>query len=302
MSSQLDNATVRGKLSKASKIFRYPLLSSESAVSSFLRECAIRNFLSVKLARLVQRLYFTEETTTGDRGSISHSPDRILDILSNVQGQSSKQDMAWRLATVEKLDRIGTECETVARSFSTLPDQADIVQAIMDQLHYFQSPADQELHHKLTQIADRAVKLWSALRRDSCRLHFGYDPGIDQAGWTFIEYQPNNDAETEAVAGQTSPAQLPPKPFVLFPRITGSFDSDASSRELHPGLALSHDSSAFRECHQEIASIERKTAEFKRSLRRGSSAKSSPVMAKSQSNWPGPQSEFIENHVVLHIR
>ena len=255
----------------------------------------------MKLTRLVQRLYFTEETPTGKRGSGSHPPDRILDTLSNVTGRSVKQERAWRLATVEKLDRIRTQGENSTKSISTMPDQADIVQAIEEQLHYFQNPADQRLHSRLTEIAKHAIKLWSALRKDSCQLHFGYDPGAKQSSeWPFIDHQATDDAEAEAVPTQISPTQLPLKPFVLFPRITGSFDSDTSPRELHPGLALSHESPAFRESFQEIIVFKQMTAEWERSLRSGSSAKSSPVMAKSQANWPGPQSRSRESPVVLH--
>ena len=78
--------------------------------------------------------------------------------------------------------------------------------------------------------------------------------------------------------------------------ITGSFGSDGSSpRILHAGSALSRDSPVFREVLQEIERIDSATKEFKRILRRGSSAQSSLIVGKYQGNWPAPHGGYTLN-------
>ena len=87
--------------------------------------------------------------------------------------------------------------------------------------------------------------------------------------------------------------QLPSKSFMLFPQIAGSFGSDnTSSHILHTGLALSYESPVFQEGLQEMENIETATKEFKRSLRRGSSAQSSPITSKFQKDWSAPHRGF----------
>ena len=59
---------------------------------------------------------------------------------------------------------------------STEPSQSNIIEGILDVLHHFQGPTDQQLRVRLTEITSMAIKLWSALRKDSCQVDFVYDP------------------------------------------------------------------------------------------------------------------------------
>ena len=159
---------------------------------------------------------------------------------------------------------------------------------LSDSAKIFQSSSDQQLGAKLSEIADIAIRLWSALRKDSCKIDFDYDPSIDdRQECGFVDDVMTNSAKAAIAPSEIPMTQLPSKPFVLFPRITGSFGSDGSSPcLLNANAALSHDSPAFREGLQEIERIDSATREFKRRIRTGSSAQSWPVVGKCQGNWP----------------
>ena len=202
--------------------------------------------------------------------------DSILDTISDIPAANSSQELSWRLTTVDKLDRLSSYSHSATATVSTKPNQGDIVEEIWDILHHFQSPSDQQLAAKLSEIAKVTIRLWSALRKDSCQVNFEYDPLTDdRQKWDFVDF-----VATNGYVG-TPAGQLPSKPFVLFPRITGSFSTDRASRHvLHPGSALLSDSVAFREGLQEIEHIDNATKEFKRKMRRGSSAPSSPIVGK----------------------
>ena len=285
---------VRNQLLSASTIFKYPQLSSESPVSTFLRACAIQDFLTTKTVSIIQRQYFAEPTAAVEHRSRTQTIDSILDTISNVPAANPSQELSWRLTTVDKLDRLRSYSPSATATVSTEPNQRAIVEEILDQLHYFQSPSDQRLHAKLSEIASMTIRLWSALRKDSCRVNFDYDPSTgDRQEWAFVDDVAANSSSVVNLPSEVPAAQLPSKPFVLFPRITGFFGSDGvSPRILHVGSALSHNSPAFREGLQEIEHIDRATKEFKRSLRRGSSAQSSPVIGKRQGDWPAPHRGF----------
>ena len=216
--------------------------------------------------------------------------DSILDTISNVPAATPSQELSWRLTTVDKLNRLRSHGPSAPTDVSTEPSQGHIIDEILDLLHYFQSPTNQGLRAKLTEIISMAIKLWSALRKDSCRVDFDYDPSTGD--WQECDFV--DDVATNGSMAANSPSkipvtQLPSKSFMLFPRITGSFDPDyASPCILHVGSALPHDSPAFREAVQEMKHIDYATKEFNRSLRRGSSAQSSPVMGKRQGDWPAP--------------
>ena len=214
--------------------------------------------------------------------------DSILDAISSVPAATSSQELSWRLTTVDKLNRLGSHGPSAPTDISTEPSLGGIIDEILDLLHHFQSPTDQGLRAKLTEIISIAIELWSALRKDSCRVDFDYDPST--GGWQECDFV--DDLATNGSMAANSPSEipvalLPSKSFMLFPRVTGSFDPDsASPRILHEGLALPHDSPAFREAFEEVKHIDYVTKEFNRSLRRGSSAQSSPVMGKRQGDWP----------------
>ena len=214
--------------------------------------------------------------------------DSILDTISNVPAATASQELSWRLTTVDKLDRLGSHGPSAITDVFTEPSQDSIVDEILDLLHYFQNPTNQRLRAKLTEITSMAIKLWSALRKDNCQVDFDYDHSTNS--WEESDYV--DDMTTNGSVAANSPSEipvaaLPSKSFVLFPRITGSFDPDrASIRTLQTGSALPHDSPAFRMGLQEIKHIDYATKEFKRSLRRGSSAQSSPVMGKRQGDLP----------------
>ncbi|KAL8689491.1 MAG: hypothetical protein Q9218_004852 [Villophora microphyllina] len=280
----LDSDAVRDRLSSASAIFKYPPLSTESPVATFLRACAIQNFLSTKIMCIIRRRYFAEPTAAVECKSETQPMDVILDIISNIPAATSSQELSWRLTTVDKLDRLGSQNPSAPTEISTEPRQDNVIDEILGLLHYFKSPTDQRLRAKLTEITNMAIELWSALRKDSCRVDFDYDPSTgDWQESVFV------DGVAANLPSEIPVAQLPLESFMLFPRITGFFEPDcANPRILHGGLALPHDSPAFRENLQEIKHIEIATKEFKRSLRRGSSAQSSPVMDKRQVDWHAP--------------
>lgn len=166
-----------------------------------------------------------------------------------------------------------------------------MIQAILDKLHYFQNPSEPQLRTKLEKIVGVAIKLWSALRKDDCRVDFDYGSSMgDGQNWEFVDYVAKHGPEVPGSPTKISPAQLPPKSFVLFPRVRGFFGPDgASPRILHSGVALPYDSPAFGEGIQEIEDIKHARKEFERGLRRGHSNQSSPVMDKRQVLWPATQ-------------
>ena len=102
--------------------------------------------------------------------------DSILDIISNIPAPTSSQELSWRLTTVDRLNRLSSHAPSAPTEISTEPHQEDVIDEILGLLHYFQSPSDQRLRAKLTEITSMAIKLWSALRKDSCRVDFNYDP------------------------------------------------------------------------------------------------------------------------------
>ncbi len=216
--------------------------------------------------------------------------DSILDTLSNVPAATSSQQLSWRLTTTEKLERLSLHSPLAQPYISTEPNQDDIIKEIMDILHYFRSPTDQPLRSKLTEIISMAIKLWTALRKDSCQVDFNYDPSKgDWQKCDFVNDLVTNGPRVADLRSEIPVDRLPSKSFVLFPRITGFFDPEhANPRNLHAGLALPHDSPAFREGLEEIKHIDQATDEFKRKLCRGSSAQSSPVMGKGPGDWPAP--------------
>ena len=105
--------------------------------------------------------------------------DLILDTISNVPAATSSQELSWRLTTVDKLDRLGSYGPLVTTDVSTEPtllSQDSIMDEILNVLHSLRSPTDQRLRGKLAEIISMAIKLWGALRKDSCRVDFDYDP------------------------------------------------------------------------------------------------------------------------------
>ncbi|KAI4220864.1 MAG: hypothetical protein L6R40_008664 [Gallowayella cf. fulva] len=158
----LDSDAVRDRLSIASAIFKYPPLSTESAVATFLRTCAIQNFLSTRTISIIRRRYFAEPTAAVERKSGTQPMDSILDTISNIPAATSSQELSWRLTTVDRLDRLGSHDPSAPTEISTEP-----------------RPSNQRLRAKLTEITSMAIKLWSALRKDSCRVDFNYDPSAD---------------------------------------------------------------------------------------------------------------------------
>jgi hypothetical protein len=97
-------------------------------------------------------------------------------------------------------------------NISTKPDELDIVQAILGKLRYFQNPSEHRLRAKLTAIANLAIMIRSALRRDSCRVHLDYGPSTDdRQRWDFVHYQPANSPDAVNSPSETFTAKLPSK-------------------------------------------------------------------------------------------
>ena len=203
------------------------------------------------------------------------------------------QELSWRLTTVDKLDRLGSQDPSTRTDIFTQPSQENIVEEILNLLHYFKRPDDTQLQIKLSEMTRLTIKLWSALRKDSCRIHFEYNPSNDWQEWNLLDTASTDDSKAASSPNKNPMAQPPSQSFMLFPRIAGSFDSDnTTSRILHTGVALSGESPVLQEGLQEIENMEAATREFKRSLRRGSSAQSSPVTVKLQKNWSAPHRGF----------
>ena len=272
----------QNQLFSASEIFKYSPLSSESRVATSLRACAIQNFLSTRTISIIGRQYFAEPIAAVDRKSDLQPMDSILDAISKVPAATSSQELSWRLTTVDKLNHLGSYAPSAISNISTEPSQDRIAHEILDVLQYLRSSASERLLAKLAEITSIVIKLWSALRKDSCRVNFDYDPSTgDWQQWNFVEDVATNTSIAVLSPSEIPVNQLPSKSFMLFPRITGFFESHGSSpRILHRGLALPHNSPAFRIGLQEIEHIHNATKEFKRNLCRGSSVQSSPVMGK----------------------
>lgn len=235
----------------------------------------------MKTISIIQRRYFAKQTAAVQLKSAIQPMDSILHIISNVPAETSSQDLSWQLTTVGKLDRLGSESPLAPNNISTEPNQDDIIEEILDLLDYFRSPSDQGLRAKLMEITNMAIKLWRALRKDDCRVKFNYDPStVDLQEWDLVDDMARTGMLAADPPGEIPVAQLPSRPFMLFPRITGSFPGFASPLILHAGLALPHNSPAFREGLLEIKHIDYMTKEFNRSLRRGASAQTSPVMSR----------------------
>lgn len=209
--------------------------------------------------------------------------DFILDAISKKTPINSSQDLFWRLATIEKLDWLGS-CDHPV--ISTMPDVEGIVQAILEQLHYFRNPGEQQLYHKLIEIFGLAVQLWKALRRDNCRVDFDYRPSLTD--WTFVPCTKVDSQNATIPPSGAYDTKLPSEEFVLFPKITGFFES-TDATILHKGIALPHGSPVFRECLQEIHDVKQATEEFQRGLRKRAGTQSSPVLDHRQVAWHAPQ-------------
>lgn len=221
--------------------------------------------------------------------------DFILDAISNVPLPNPSQELSWRLTTIDKLDQLDSHSHAKVSNISTKPNEGGISQAILRELRYLHNPSEHTLSTKLTAIAKQVIKLWSALRRDSCGVHWDYDLSTDnRQGWDVVHYQATDSPDAVNSPSKNLMAKLPSKPFVLFPRITGFFDSeDASPRILHKGLVLSHDSPAFMEGLQEIEHINHATKEFERGLRRRTTGtQSSPVTDNHQGEGPALHGGF----------
>ena len=210
--------------------------------------------------------------------------DSILNTLSNVPAANPSQELSWRSTTIDKLDRLGHHGPLGTPNVSTGPDERDIVQAILGNLRHFPSPNEHRLRAKLTEVASLTTELWSALRKDCCRVNFSYEPSTDDGQeWDFVKYVATNSPNTVGSPTEIPVTRLPSKSFVLFPRITGFFGSDRHNPKiLHTGFALSHDSPAFQEGLQEIEHINHATKEFERGLRRRFGTQSSPVTENRQ--------------------
>lgn len=280
----LDSDAVRNRLFNASEIFKYSPLSTESRVATSLRACAIQNFLSTMTISIIRRRYFAESMGAVERKSRIQPMDSILDAISNVSATTLSQEVSWQLITVDKLDRLNSYGPSATTDVFTEPSQDSIIDEILDVLHNLRSPIDQRLRVKLTEIISMTIKLWVALRKNSCRIDFDYDPSTgDWQKWDFIDDVATNGFMAADPPSEIPVDQLPSKSFMLFPRITGSFGSDyPSHRILHAGSALPHDSATFQTDLREIEHINQATKEFKRNLRRGSSAQSSPIIGKRQ--------------------
>ncbi len=100
-----------------------------------------------------------EPTAAIEHRSGTQTMDSILDTISNVSAANTSQELSWRLTTVDKLDRLGSHSPSTTATISTEPDQTNIVKEIWDQLHHFQSPSNQQLDAKLSEIASITIRL-----------------------------------------------------------------------------------------------------------------------------------------------
>lgn len=216
--------------------------------------------------------------------------DTILNTLSGIPAATPGQDLSWRLTTVNKLDRLGLHGPSAIADFSTEPNQREIVEEIVNLFQYVENTDVRHLRAKIMGITSIAVDLWGALRKDSCQIDFDLDPSSgDWHMYLFEDDVPPNGSTTATPSTSDIPdTQLPSDHFILFPRITGVFDSGPASPRstLSPGFYLPRDCPAFRHALEEIKHVEHATEELHRKLRRGSSAQTSPAMNRIQGEWP----------------
>ena len=259
-------------------------------MATFLRACAIESFLSEQVTSLVMRRYYVEpvEDQVDKAGMVP--VNYILDMMASIPAQTTRQELSWQLTTVEKLDHLeSADSSSAPIKVYSWPTVERIVKAMVDKLHYFQALSGDRMQSNLTEIANTAIDLWRALRRDSCRIVVNDEPSNDTDGqkWRFLNYKA---VESHVVSDMTipiNPKQLPSKPFVLVPQITGFFGTDGDkSQLLCEGLALSHDSPAFVESRQEVEHIRQETRRVARGRRAGSSAMPSPVVDRRPNDWP----------------
>lgn len=204
------------QLCKTSDIFEYSLLSFKSAVSACLRAYAIQNFISSKTISIIQWRYFAESTTAVKHSAELQTMNFILNAISEIQLANSSQELFWQLTTIDKLDHLDSHDHFKTFNISTKSDELDIVQAILSKLRYFQNPSEHRLRVKLTAIANLTIMIWSALRRDSCRVHLNYEPSTDdRQRWDFVHYQPANSSNVVNSPSETFTAKLPSKSFVV---------------------------------------------------------------------------------------
>ena len=253
----------------------------------FLRACAIQNFLSTMTVSVIERRFYAEIDTEGADQPSVRSMDSFLDTLSNVTGANSSQDLSWRLLTVDKLDRVGSLNSSMIPIVSTKPNENDIRQNILRELHHFQGSSDHRLQNKLAEIAEIATTLWSALRKDSCRIEIDFEPSVgDRNSWDFVDYTAIDSHDVPGSPTALDLSRLPSTSFALFPRVMGFFGpDDANPRLLHVGVALASDSPAFKESLEEIDHLDYATNQLKRGGRRFST-QSSPISDSFQRKLP----------------
>lgn len=283
----MDNDAVREELCKASEIFKYPLLSSESEVSTFLRACAIQNFISSTVMSVIQRPYFAEILTNREHQARVQAIDTLLDAISENHPTNCSQELTWHLTTVDKLDRLSSYNRSAASSISTKPEEPMIVQAILSQLQYLRNPDQQQAQVKLRAIAKQAIDLWSAIRKDRCKINFDYSPSTSD--WDFVTYNMKDSQDDDSMGIKISNDKMPKTSYVLFPRITGIFESEnGTAQVLHEGVALHYDSPAFQGGLEEIERIRA----FERDLRKRAGSQSSPRISHRQTTWPTQHAGF----------
>ena len=121
------------------------------------------------------------------RESETHPVDWILNKIADVPAANPRHELSWRLITTDRLDSLGSDSSRGTSEIFTKPDHTGIVGEILDLIHHFQNQSDQGVREKLIEIANVALELWSALRKDSCQVEFDFDPSTDnQREWYYV--------------------------------------------------------------------------------------------------------------------
>ena len=258
----MDDESAREDLSKASTLFKYALFCGGSPASLFLKVQAVQQCIANVVVSILQRPYYAD--TVSDAGHQSLST--LLENMASLQATNSNRELSWRLDTIEKLDRLGSEPSSTTPVILTKHEPMRIVTAIMKKLQRFEFSDKKLIISSLSDIADQTISLWDAMRRDNCKVTFNFSiSGLD---WNRDIYETCTSEEESPQHIDISETDLPKKSFVIFPQVTGHFIAESGHRVLHGGLMLSHESAAFREGLMDIKRAEMRIEELSQNLRK----------------------------------
>ncbi|PGH00439.1 hypothetical protein AJ79_08212 [Helicocarpus griseus UAMH5409] len=295
------------ELGEASGIFKYAS-SGDTPVAISLRKAAVQNLICGQLLPLFESKLLVATSTGGNT-------DRQDEVILNMISSTLKPDdeKVWRGMTVKALDKLPQFCNK-----TRVIEQ--MTQGIVEKLQPLWGANGLEIREKVSEIVEKALEIWSLRRKDSCKITINSKPGpkndrtweewpaVEDPSSVLLDFEfpgnginghgHGNSNRNGSVNGPDSPTNfaIPLSPttpalpkhesFVIFPQITGEFETisndnsnDATpynSRKpnvLHPGIALFSDSRMFEMGLRDIRSLQDHVLSHKR----GMSSISSPT-------------------------